>query len=47
MPLDSDEFDFFVSYARADNQNGWITCLVDVLLADRRLDQPELDFEKD
>ena len=25
MPRDPDQYDFFVSYARADNQEGWIS----------------------
>lgn len=36
-PRPSSEFDFFVSYSRADNANGWITRLIDDLLADHRL----------
>ena len=28
MPRDSDQYDFFVSYARADNAEGWITAFV-------------------
>lgn len=34
MPNDVDEFDFFVSYARADNADGWITRFVEELLAE-------------
>jgi tetratricopeptide (TPR) repeat protein len=36
MPHDSGEFDFFVSYARADNRDGWITAFVEELLAEHR-----------
>ncbi len=36
MPRDADEFDFFVSYARADNSGGWITRFVEELLAEHR-----------
>ncbi len=36
MPRDPDEFDFFVSYARADNSDGWITRFVDELLVEHR-----------
>jgi tetratricopeptide (TPR) repeat protein len=34
MPRDPDRFDFFVSYARADNREGWITAFVEHLLAE-------------
>jgi hypothetical protein len=30
---DTDQFDFFVSYARKDNETGWITRFVEELLA--------------
>ena len=33
---DPDSFDFFVSYARADNATGWITRFVEELLAEHR-----------
>jgi hypothetical protein len=36
MPRDSDLFDFFVSYARADNRDGWISGFVEELLAEHR-----------
>ncbi len=36
MPRDPDEFDFFVSYARADNSDGWITQFVEELLVEHR-----------
>ena len=36
MSADSDQFDFFVSYARKDNVDGWITRLTKELLAERR-----------
>lgn len=36
MPLDTDQFDFFVSYARKDNSDGWITRFVEELLAVHR-----------
>jgi hypothetical protein len=32
----SDQFDFFVSYARKDNETGWITRFVEELLAEHR-----------
>ena len=37
MTRDADEFDFFVSYCRADNANGWITQFVDDLLVENRV----------
>lgn len=38
MTQDSDEFDFFVSYARADNATGWISrFLQELVLAHQRL----------
>jgi len=33
---DSDQFDFFVSYARADNAGGWISRFIEELLAEHR-----------
>jgi hypothetical protein len=36
MPRDSDLYDFFVSYARADNSGGWISGFVEELLAEHR-----------
>jgi len=36
MPRDADEYDFFVSYAHADNAGGWITGFVEQLLAEHR-----------
>lgn len=36
MPRDPDEYDFFVSYARADNRDGWISGFVEELLAEHR-----------
>jgi tetratricopeptide (TPR) repeat protein len=36
MPRDTDQYDFFVSYARADNAGGWITGFVEELLAEHR-----------
>jgi hypothetical protein len=36
MGLDTDQFDFFVSYARKDNENGWITAFVKKLLEEHR-----------
>ena len=36
MPRDPDEYDFFVSYARSDNRDGWITRFVEELLAEHR-----------
>jgi len=36
MPQDDDEFDFFVSYARKDDANGWIGAFVDALLEEHR-----------
>ena len=36
MPLDPDKYDFFVSYARADNRDGWISRFVEELLAEHR-----------
>ena len=33
MPRDPDRYDFFVSYARADNRAGWITAFVEEILA--------------
>jgi len=32
MPRDPDQFDFFVSYARKDNREGWITGFIEELL---------------
>jgi tetratricopeptide (TPR) repeat protein len=34
MSADSDEFDFFVSYARADNTDGWVTRFLEELKAE-------------
>jgi tetratricopeptide (TPR) repeat protein len=34
MSRDTDQFDFFVSYARADNKSGWVTRFVEELLAE-------------
>jgi hypothetical protein len=34
VPRDPDQYDFFVSYARADNAGGWITRFVEELLAE-------------
>ena len=34
MPYDTDQFDFFVSYARKDNVDGWISAFIDELLAE-------------
>ncbi len=36
MPRDPDKYDFFVSYARSDNRDGWITAFVDELLTAHR-----------
>jgi hypothetical protein len=36
MSLDSDQYDFFVSYARKDNVGGWITAFLEALLAEHR-----------
>ena len=36
MPKDTDQFDFFVSYARKDNETGWITRFVEALLAEHK-----------
>jgi hypothetical protein len=36
MPQDSDLYDFFVSYARRDNRDGWISDFVHELLAEHR-----------
>ena len=36
MPRDPDQFDFFVSYARRDNRDAWITCFVEQLLEEHR-----------
>ncbi len=36
MKRDSDLYDFFVSYARADNSGGWISGFVEELLAEHR-----------
>ena len=36
MPTHDASFDFFVSYARADNTQGWITAFVEELLAEHR-----------
>ena len=36
MPADSDQLDFFVSYARADNATGWITQFIEALQAEHR-----------
>jgi hypothetical protein len=35
MPRDPDRYDFFVSYASADNREGWVTAFVDALLAEQ------------
>ena len=37
MPKDSDQFDFFVSNARNDNADGWVTRFIAELLAELRL----------
>jgi hypothetical protein len=34
VPVDSDQFDFFVSYAHDDNKEGWITRFLDELMAE-------------
>jgi tetratricopeptide (TPR) repeat protein len=34
MPRDTDRYDFFVSYARADNREGWIEQFIKTLLAE-------------
>jgi hypothetical protein len=34
MPRDPDLYDFFVSYARADNRDGWIERFIEELLAE-------------
>lgn len=36
MARDSDQYDFFVSYARCDNESGWISKFVDQLLAEHK-----------
>jgi tetratricopeptide (TPR) repeat protein len=36
VPADSDQFDFFVSYSRADNAKGWITRFIEELLVEHR-----------
>jgi tetratricopeptide (TPR) repeat protein len=36
VPRDADQYDFFVSYARADNAGGWIGGFVEELLAEHR-----------
>lgn len=36
MNPDNNTFDFFVSYARSDNANGWITRFVEELLAEHK-----------
>ena len=36
MPQDTDQYDFFVSYARKDNETGWITSFVEALLAEHK-----------
>ena len=36
MPRDADQYDFFVSYARADNAQGWISQFIEELLAEHR-----------
>ena len=36
MPRDPDKYDFFVSYARRDNRDGWITRFVEALLEEHR-----------
>ena len=36
MPNAPEQFDFFVSYARADNKTGWVTDFVEALLAEHR-----------
>lgn len=35
-PAESDQFDFFVSYARKDNVDGWITRFIEELLSEHR-----------
>lgn len=37
MPEDSDQYDFFVSYAHADNENGWITGFVNAVIEEHRI----------
>jgi len=44
MPLDSDQFDFFVSYARRDNAEGWITRFLEALQAEHRAFTGGRDF---
>ncbi len=34
MPSDCDQYDFFVSYARNDNADGWVTRFIAELLAE-------------
>ena len=36
MPQATEQYDFFVSYARSDNEHGWITQFVEELLAEHR-----------
>jgi hypothetical protein len=36
MPPDDDRYDFFVSYAREDNRDGWISRFVERLLAEHQ-----------
>jgi tetratricopeptide (TPR) repeat protein len=36
MPPDDDRYDFFVSYAREDNRDGWISRFVERLLAEQQ-----------
>jgi hypothetical protein len=36
MPIESDEFDFFVSYARADDGDGWVTAFVEELVLEHQ-----------
>ena len=36
MSHDSDQFDFFVSYARADDRDGWISAFVETLVEEHR-----------
>ncbi|MBI5832255.1 MAG: tetratricopeptide repeat protein [Armatimonadetes bacterium] len=39
-----DCYDFFVSYARADNRDGWIAAFIDALLAEHRSFAPEREL---
>src|ERR1051325_7648329 len=36
MPRETDQYDFFVSYARKDNVNGWINCFIEQLQEEHR-----------